>query len=229
MKKNFLIIGGSTGIGKAICDSMSLSHNIFSTYHKNEMSSNEIHYQHCNVLEPIDLKDLPDVIHGVCYCPGSIDLKPVSRISGEQMIEDYKLQVIGAFNVIKSVLPKLKAADQASIVLFSTVAVEMGFPFHSLVAASKGAIQGLTKSLAAELAPKIRVNCIAPSITETPLAAGLLNTEEKIANNALRHPLKAIGKAEDVASMASFLLDSQSKWMTGQIIHIDGGMSSLKV
>ena len=135
----------------------------------------------------------------------------------------------GAIRIIQALLPKLKMAEQASIVLFSTIAVQTGFPFHTLVASSKGAIEGLTKALAAELAPKIRVNCIAPSITDTPLAAALLNTEEKKLANAQRHPLKQVGEANDIASMAEFLLTEKSKWITGQIFHIDGGMSTLKV
>ncbi len=229
MDKNYLIIGGSTGIGKALCEKLAESSNVYATYKENKIDNERIKSQYCDVMEDINLQDLPDVLHGVCYCPGSIDLKPVTRITGEQLVEDYKLQVVGAFNIIKSVLPKLKAADQSSIVLFSTVAVNTGFPFHTMVASSKGAIQGMTKSLAAELAPKIRVNCIAPSITNTPLAANLLNTEEKKNNNVSRHPLKAIGEADDVANLAAFLLSNESKWMTGQIVHMDGGMSSLKI
>ncbi|MCE2994832.1 MAG: SDR family oxidoreductase, partial [Flammeovirgaceae bacterium] len=131
--------------------------------------------------------------------------------------------------VIQACLPKLKNAAQPSIVLFSTVAVQTGFNFHSLVAASKGAVEGFTKALAAELAPKVRVNCIAPSITDTPLAAALLSTDEKKEANAQRHPLKKIGKPEDLANLASFLLSEKSSWITGQILHADGGMSSLKV
>ena len=137
--------------------------------------------------------------------------------------------MVGAVKVIQACLPKLKNASNSSIVLFSTIAVQMGFNFHSLVASSKGAVEGITKALAAEFAPKIRVNCIAPSITDTPLAASLLNTEEKKEANAQRHPLKKIGKAEDLANLAEFLLSEKSSWITGQILHADGGMSSLKV
>jgi NAD(P)-dependent dehydrogenase (short-subunit alcohol dehydrogenase family) len=136
--------------------------------------------------------------------------------------------VIGAVKVIQDILPRLKLSVSSSIVLFSTVAVQTGFNFHSLISASKGAIEGLTKALAAELAPKIRVNCIAPSITQTPLANSLLNTEDKITANGQRHPLGRIGQAEDVASLAAFLLSDSSSWITGQIIHVDGGISTLK-
>ena len=137
--------------------------------------------------------------------------------------------MLGAIKVIKAALPALKKSDQASIVLFSTVAVQTGFPFHSMVATSKGAIEGLARSLAAELAPKIRVNCVAPSITDTPLAASLLSSPEKKEANAQRHPLKSIGSSDDIASMASFLLTNQAQWITGQVMKVDGGISSLKV
>ena len=131
--------------------------------------------------------------------------------------------------MIQAALPKLKDSDNASIVLFSTVAVQSGLNFHSLVASSKGAIEGLTRALSAELAPKIRVNCIAPSLTDTPLAASLLNTDQKKEANALRHPLKRIGTATDIANMAEFLLSDKSSWITGQILHVDGGMGSIKL
>ena len=126
-------------------------------------------------------------------------------------------------------MPRLKKSENASIVLFSTVAVQTGLPFHTQVAASKGAVEGLTKALAAELAPTTRVSCIAPSLTDTPLAASLLNTEQKKQANALRHPLKRIGTTKDIANMAAFLLSAKASWITGQILHVDGGMSALKI
>ena len=143
-------------------------------------------------------------------------------------IGDFQLHLVGAVKTIQACLPNLKNSPHAAIVLFSTVAVQTGFNFHSMVASSKGAVEGLTKALAAELAPKIRVNCIAPSITDTPLSAALLNTAEKKEANAQRHPLKKIGKPEDLANLASFLLSEKSSWITGQVLHADGGMSSLK-
>ena len=144
-------------------------------------------------------------------------------------MNDYSLQVLGAVKTIQGVVSKLKSTENASIVLFSTVAVQTGLPFHSQVSASKGAIEGLTKALAAEYAPKIRVNCIAPSLTDTPLAASLVNNEQKREANAQRHPLKRIGKAEDLAHMAAFLLSDKASWISGQILHVDGGYSTLKV
>jgi NAD(P)-dependent dehydrogenase (short-subunit alcohol dehydrogenase family) len=162
------------------------------------------------------------------YCPGSINLRPFERIKPADFEADFKLQVTGAIKVLQLVLPRLKKSANASIVLFSTVAVQSGLPFHTQVSISKGAIEGLTRALAAEYAPKIRVNCIAPSLTDTPLAASLLNTDQKKEANALRHPLKRVGTTEDIANMAAFLLSDKSSWITGQILHVDGGMSAIK-
>lgn len=230
--KNILIVGSSSGIGYSLSKILSKNHRVFGTYCKNnheEISHNtSLHY--LNVLDDrMDFSFLPDTLEGIVYCPGAINLKPFARIKEEDFINDYKLQVIGGIKVIQSCLPSLKKSESASIVLFSTVAVKMGFNFHSVVSASKGAIEGLTKSLSAELAPKIRVNCVAPSLTNTPLSNNLLNTPEKIDSHAQRHPLKKIGKPEDVAHAVAFLLSDESNWMTGQIIHLDGGMSSVKI
>jgi NAD(P)-dependent dehydrogenase (short-subunit alcohol dehydrogenase family) len=204
--------------------------NVYATYNKTEStSSSNIHFQQFDVLSHETLSDLPEVIDGIAYCPGSINLKPFTRFSEEDFIEDYKLQVVGAAKIIKQVLPLLKKSENASIVMFSTIAVGQGFPFHALVSSSKGAVEGLTKALSAELAPKIRVNCIAPSLTNTPLASGLLNTPEKVAAQDQKNPLKRIGRAEDIANAAMFLLSDKSSWISGQIMHIDGGMSSLKI
>jgi NAD(P)-dependent dehydrogenase (short-subunit alcohol dehydrogenase family) len=181
-----------------------------------------------NVLEDeLDLSFVPDELHGLAYCPGSINLKPFHRIKPAEFIDDLKLQTIGAIKVIQAVLPNLKAGF-GSIVLFSTVAVQQGFNFHAQVAVSKGAIEGLARSLSAEFAPTIRVNCIAPSLTDTPLAQRLLNTDQKRDANAERHPLKRIGTSVDIANAASYLLAEESAWVTGQIIKVDGGMSSIK-
>ncbi len=230
--KNVLVIGASKGIGKASAEQLfeTGDYNVFGTYSKtSEHLSPSISYHFLEVLsDTMDLDFLPETLDALVYCPGAIQLKPFARIKPEEFITDYQLQVIGAVKTIQAVLPKLKASGKASIVLFSTVAVQMGFNFHSLVSASKGAIEGLTKSLAAELAPNIRVNCIAPSITDTPLAAALLNTPEKIESNKQRHPLKKIGEAIDIANMVAFLVSDQSAWMTGQVLHLDGGISAVK-
>ncbi len=230
---NFLIIGSSSGIGLALAKQLiGEGHQVYGTYNKTSIASVDgfAHVQPLNVLdENPDFSFLPDALDGVVYCPGSVVLKPFARIKPEDFVADYQLQLVGAVKVIQACLPKLKNATNPSIVLFSTVAVQTGFNFHSLVASSKGAVEGFTKALAAELAPKVRVNCIAPSITDTPLAAALLSSDEKKEANAQRHPLKKIGKPEDLANLASFLLSEKSSWITGQILHADGGMSSLKV
>lgn len=230
---NYLIIGGSSGIGKEIASQFShQGHKVYATFNTNPTISDHpnLSYHSLNVLDPVlNLDFLPATLDGVVYCPGSISLRPFSRIKPEDFMSDYNLQVIGAIKTIQVVLPKLKEAENPAIVLFSTIAVQMGLNFHSQVAASKGAIEGLTRSLAAEFAPKIRVNCIAPSLTDTPLAASLLNTEQKVEANAQRHPLKRIGTTKDMADMIEFLLSDKSSWMTGQILHLDGGMSSIKL
>jgi NAD(P)-dependent dehydrogenase (short-subunit alcohol dehydrogenase family) len=228
---NFLIIGGSTGIGAALAKELSTQHKVYATYNAHEVSNTQnITYTKYDVLnDEFAIADLPEELHGVAYCPGAINLKPFARIKPEDFMNDYQLQVIGAVKVIQAILPNLKKSGGASIVLFSTVAVQTGFNFHTVVSSSKGAIEGLTRALAAEFAPTIRVNAIAPSITNTPLASALLNTEDKIQANAQRHPLKAIGAAEDIASLAAHLLSDKAKWITGQIFTIDGGMSALRV
>lgn len=230
--QNYLIIGGSSGIGQELAAQLYQSGNqVFATFNKNQPANQnpQIHFYHLNVLDDtISLDFLPDTLAGLVYCPGSINLRPFERIKPADFEADYKLQVMGAIKIIQLVLPRLKKSENASILLFSTVAVQTGLPFHTQVAASKGAIEGLTRALAAELAPAIRVNCIAPSLTDTPLAASLLNSEQKKEANAMRHPLKRIGTTEDIANMAVFLLSSNASWITGQILHVDGGMSSLK-
>ncbi len=228
--KNFLIVGASSGIGRAIAEELAIGNSVFGTYCKHQLpDQRQLQYHYLDVLEPeLDLSYLPETLDGIAFCPGNIALKPFARIPAADFVKDYELQVVGAVKVIQKVLPRLKLAEGASIVLFSTVAVQVGFTYHSMIAASKGAIEGLTKALAAELAPSIRVNCIAPSITDTPLAGSLLNTEEKRHANALRHPLKKIGSAADIAALSCFLLSDQSAWMTGQILHHDGGMSTIK-
>ena len=228
--KNILVIGGATGIGKELVHQLiDQGHNVVATYHETEPTDNSERYYQLDVLDnDYNLDFVPEVLDGVVYCPGSINLLPFHRIKPEAFVADYELQVLGAIKIIQSVLKNLKRSEGGSIVLFSTVAVQTGYNFHSQVASSKGAIEGLTRSLAAELAPKIRVNAIAPSLTQTPLADRLLNTEEKIEANAQRHPLHRVGQPEDMANMASFLLSDQSSWITGQIMKVDGGASSLR-
>lgn len=230
---NYFVIGGSSGIGKKIAENLNDAGNrVFATYNKNEVQNfnSQVEYHKLDVTkDDINFEYLPEVIDGLVYCPGSIQLKPFHRIKPSEFTEDFELQVVGAVKTIQAVLPRLKKSDKASVVLFSTVAVQSGFNFHSLVATSKGALEGLIRSLAAELAPAIRVNGIAPSLTDTPLAQRLLNSPEKQENNAQRHPLKRIGTVNDMANAAAFFLSEKSSWITGQILHVDGGISKLKI
>jgi len=228
--KNYLIIGGSSGIGLAISNQLSESgHHVFASYNQTPRESNgNITYFQFNVLtDELDTSLLPEQLDGYVYCPGSINLKPFKRFSEQDFLDDYQLQVVGAIKVLNSIYRPLKKSDQASVVFFSTVAVTKGFPFHAQVSASKGALEGLTKTLASELVPKIRVNAVAPSLTDTPLAAPLLSSDEKKASNAERNPMKRLGSADDIANTVSFLLSDKSSYITGQIIAVDGGLSVL--
>ena len=228
--KNILIIGGSSGIGLALAEILSPSNSVFVASRSNEnLSSLDLtHLPYDATLAELDTSVLPDELHGFVYCPGSINLRPFKGLSTEAFEKDFQINVTGAINSLKSVLSRLSASGNASVVFFSTVAVQTGMPFHSSVAASKGAIEGLTRSLAAEFAPKIRVNAIAPSLVNTPLASKFLNNESKIEKANERHPLGRIGNAKEIAQAAGFLLGPESSWMTGRVLQLDGGIGNLK-
>ena len=229
--KNYLVIGGSSGIGKEISEILSIENMVFSTSRNDLNGTNgnikQIKY---NVLEDeLDAEVLPDQIDGFVYCPGTINLRPFRSLKLETFRSDLELNLIGAIKTLQVIFSKLQQSPSASIIFYSTVAVKTGMPFHSSVSSSNSALEGLTRSLAAEFAPKIRVNCIAPSIVNTPLANKFLNTEDKIEKAAARHPLNKIGTAKEIAQLTQYLLDEKSKWITGQVINIDGGISSVKV
>lgn len=230
--KNTVIIGAGKGIGLATATVLKEEHKVFA-FTRNltdellnlDLNSSEFD---SNQFENSSFDHLPEQIDNLVFCPGSILLKPFHRIAEAEFQSDFNQNVLGAIRVIQALLPKLKKSPTASIVLFSTVAVQTGMTFHSSVSVSKGAIEGLTRSLAAELSPSIRVNCIAPSLVESSLSEKLTSSPEKIENAAQRHPLKRIGKAEDLASMVKFLVEDSSSWITGQILAVDGGMGVLK-
>jgi len=228
---NILLIGGSYGIGLAIAKELQYENNVFiaSRTHEAIVDMNITHIPFDATTDTLDTSKLPEIIHGLVYCPGSINLRPFRGLKPEAFESDLQINFISLVKVIQSVLPNLTSAEQSSIVLFSSVAASMGMPFHTSVAAAKGAIEGFAKALAAEYVPKIRVNVIAPSLTDTPLAEKFLSNEEKKEKSAQRHPLKRVGTSEDMAQMASFLLSDKSSWISGQIFHVDGGMSTLLV
>jgi 3-oxoacyl-[acyl-carrier protein] reductase len=228
--KNILIIGGSYGIGLAIAKELYSIENLIIACRSSNSIFTELGIKHI-VFDALNdnfpVNELPEKIDGLVYCPGSITLKPFRGIKPETFENDFQINFLGAVKVIQAVLPNLLASPQASIVLFSSVAAQLGMPFHTSISASKGAIEGFSKAFAAEYAPKIRINVIAPSITETPLAEKLLNNEVKKEKSTERHPLKRFGQPQDISNMASYLLSDKSSWITGQIFKIDGGMSSI--
>jgi NAD(P)-dependent dehydrogenase (short-subunit alcohol dehydrogenase family) len=229
--KNILLIGGSYGIGLAIAKELQNDNKLFVASRTNENLAglNVTHIPFDATTDSLDTSQLPAIIDGLVYCPGSINLRPFRGLKPEAFESDLQINFISLVKVIQAVLPNLTAGEQSSIVLFSSVAATMGMPFHTSVAAAKGAIEGFAKALAAEYAPKIRVNVIAPSLTDTPLADKFLNNDVKREKSAERHPLKRFGTADDLAQMATFLLSSKSSWISGQIFHVDGGMSTLLV
>ncbi|MBK8365927.1 MAG: SDR family oxidoreductase [Bacteroidetes bacterium] len=226
--KTTLIIGASSGIGKALANKLIKQRETVISISRNLPDASFSHFYQHDILSNEEMPALNGTIDGLVYCPGSINLKPFRTLKKQDFLDDLELNVLGAIKAIQAYTTNLQQSKKPSIVLFSTVAVQTGMPFHASVALSKGAIEGLTKALAAEFSPKIRVNCIAPSLTQTAMAEKLINTPEKLEASNNRHPLKRIGDPIDIANTAEFLLSENSSWITGQVIHVDGGMSSIK-
>ena len=229
MARTILLIGGNSGIGLATARRLLAQGDtvIAAARSAGPLEEIGVPVQAFDALNPGPLV-LPPVLDGFIYFPGSITLKPFHRLTAADFLNDYQVNCLGAVSALQAALPSLKVATSASVVLFSTVAVAQGMSFHASIAAAKGAVEGLVLSLAAELTPKIRVNGIAPSLTDTPLAGTLLNSEAKKEVSAKRHPLQLLGDAEDIARLAVFLLGPESKFMTGQILRPDGGLSSVR-
>ncbi len=224
--KTILIVGGSKGIGNALLEELKGSHKIINIS-RNEVESHEnITHFSLDVLKD----ELPDIenLDGLVYCPGSINLKPIGRLKLDDFREDFEINVIAAVRVLQHYLSALKN-NLGSVVLFSTVATKLGMPFHASVSASKSAVEGLAKSLAAEYASTVRFNVIAPTVTDTPLASRLLRNDKQKEMMKDRHPLKLYLEGSDVASLASYLLSAKSKAISGQVFPIDAGIVSLKL
>lgn len=230
MARKILLVGGNSGIGLASARMLQERGDEVLAAARTPGPLEQLGI----AVQPFDpagevVLDLPEQLDGLVYFPGSITLKPFRRLTQADFLHDFQINCLGAAAVIQAALPALMAAESASVVMFSTIAVAQGMAFHASVAAAKGAVEGLARSLAAELAPKIRVNVIAPSLTDTPLAATLLNSDSKREAAAKRHPLNQVGSPEDVAKLVVFLLGEESKFMTGQILRPDGGLSTVRI
>ena len=226
--RTIIVIGGSKGIGNAIVKTMIPTHKIVNiSRSKPEFSHDHLIHITCDVTKD----DLPAIesADALVYCPGSINLKPINRLKIEDFREDFEINVIGAIKAIQKYLPLLKNGHHPSIVLFSTVATKLGMPFHASVASAKAAVEGLTKSLGAELAPTVRVNAIAPTVTDTALASKLLRNERMVDTMKERHPLKKFLNPEEVAEFASYLLSDKALAMSGQVFEMDCGIVSFKL
>ncbi len=232
MKRTYLVVGHSSGIGFALTRlALEAGHAVVGLSRRpSGINMPGLSERQVDVLTAdLESLDLPDALDGVAYCPGSLNLKSFTALRETDFLDDFRVCALGAVRVLQSLATALKAGRQPGVVLFSTVAVRQGMPFHASIAMAKGAVEGLTRSLAAEWAPRIRVNAVAPSLTRTPLTARLLANEDRVQGSRDRHPLRQIGEPDDVAETALFLLGDQSRWITGQVWGVDGGMSSLRV
>ena len=230
--QNFVIVGGSKGMGLAITRQLSGGGNqVYVLSRTNEELSgieNVTHVQWDAACEEFPVSSLPDEVHGLAYCPGSLVLRSFKNLKPKVFRDDFEINVIGAVKTIQAAMPNLKSTGNASILLFSTVAVQQGMGAHASVAVSKGAIEGLTRTLAAELSPDVRVNCIAPALTDTALTERYFSSPEKVQALGEKYPLGRTGTVNDMAAMSCLLLTNKGSWITGQVIGVDGGMSVVR-
>ncbi len=230
--KQIVIVGGSHGIGLGIvqrCVDAGSQVTVISRTAGELVDSDSVEHIGLDVSQAeITAEMLPGSIDGFVYCPGSINLAPLRGIKPDVLREDFELNVVAGLRSFQAALPGLKQSGSGSAVFFSSVAVTQGLPMHTSVAAAKGAVEGLVRCWAAELAPRVRVNAVAPSLTDTPLAAKFLSSDEKRKAMGTRHPLGRVGTVDDIAAAALFLLSDESSWVTGQILGVDGGMSALR-
>ncbi|HKL37939.1 MAG TPA: SDR family oxidoreductase [Bacteroidales bacterium] len=223
------LVGAGSAIGKELLNQqLQAGHSVFTTS-RGELESHGENHHHVSfnpVEDDLPQDFLPDTLDGLVYLPGTVNLKPFRGLKPEAILSDFHINVMGAIRTMQFIQKRFSKGS--SVVMISTVAVQQGMPYHTSVAVSKGAVEALVRTLAAEWAPKVRVNAIAPSLTNTPISERLINSEEKLEAMKKRHPLQEIGQPVDIASAATFLLSDQARWMTGQIIHVDGGLSTLK-
>lgn len=230
MSDTYLVVGGNTGIANQLIQQLTAAG---SEVHAALRSPDDLKLdvaskQAFDAENPNEI-DLPDSLDGLIYCPGTIQLKPFHRLEKEDYLKDMQVNLFGAVEVLKQAMKPLKKSGNGSVVLFSTVAVATGMPFHASIAAAKGALEGFARSIAAEWAPTIRVNVIAPSLQDTPLAGQLLGNEAKRSAAEERHPLRQVGDPAETAALAKFLVSKDSGFMTGQVLRPDGGLSSLRL
>lgn len=230
--KNFVVVGGSKGIGLGITKELSSNGHQVLVLSRTSDGLDELagvsHQVFDVTTDEVEKSWLPESIDGVAYCPGSINLRSFRSLKPEMFREDFELNVVGAVKVLQAALAGLKRNGDSSVILFSTVAVAQGMHAHASIAASKGAIEGLTRTLAAEFSPHTRVNCLAPALTDTPLTEKFFADSEKAKSLGEKYPLGRTGRIEDLAAAGVFLLDGESKWITGQVWGVDGGMSSVR-
>jgi NAD(P)-dependent dehydrogenase (short-subunit alcohol dehydrogenase family) len=231
MTRRILLIGANSGIGLALAKRLVGRGDevVAAGRHGDKLEELGVRVSAFDAEEAGAVLEVPDRLDGLVYFPGTITLKPFHRLVDEDFLTDFRVNCLGAARVLRQALPALKASGKASVVMFSTVAVAQGMPFHASISAAKGAVEGLARSLAAELAPVVRVNVIAPSLTDTPLAGMLLGNEAKREAAAKRHPLQRVGSADEVAALADYLLSDDAGFVTGQVMRADGGLSSLRV